>query len=88
MATLLRKAFSTTENVVSQCDDQTLRFIVETLVINFDQEEFEQLLSGCSASPLNVLKHWRIFLARPLLVKAWKQVSVETSKILCEPITA
>ena len=68
-ATPLGKAFSTTENVVSQCDDQIFGSIVETLVINFDQEEFDQLLSGGSASRLNVRKHWRIFLARPPLVR-------------------
>ena len=41
MATPLGKAFYTTDNVVSQCDDQTLGSIVETLIINFDQEKFE-----------------------------------------------
>jgi len=46
MATQLGNAFSTAENQVSQCDDQTIGPIAETLVIHFDQERFEQLLSG------------------------------------------
>jgi len=33
-------SFSTAENIVSQCDDQTLRSIAETLVIHFDEEKF------------------------------------------------
>ena len=59
MATTLGASFSTAENQVSQGDDQTLRFIVETLVIHFDQEKFEQLLSGGSKSLLHVRKKGR-----------------------------
>jgi len=51
MATPLGTLFSTAENQVSQCDDQTLGSIAETLVIHFDQEKFEQLLSRGSKSP-------------------------------------
>ena len=76
LATPLGKAFSITKNVVSQCKDLTLRSIVETLVINFDQEKLERLLFGVRASPLNVHKHRRIFLARAPLVKALKQKPV------------
>jgi len=64
MATLLGKVFSTPENQVSQCDDQTFRSIAETLVIHFDQEKFEQLLSGGSKSPLRVCKHKEVSIAR------------------------
>ena len=75
---------------MSQCDDQTLGSVVETLVINFDQEKFEQLFSRGSASPLNVRKHQRISLVRAPLVKAWNQklVSIETSMAPCEPTLA
>jgi len=45
MAIPLGTTFSTTENGASQCDNQTLRPIAETLIIYFDQEKFEQLLS-------------------------------------------
>jgi len=41
MVTPLGSAFSTAENQVSQCDDQTFGSIAETLVIHFDQERFE-----------------------------------------------
>ena len=38
-------SFSTNEKVVSQCDDKTLGSTVEILLIQFDQEKFELLLS-------------------------------------------
>jgi len=46
MATPLGTAFSTAENEVSQYDDQSLGSIAETLIIHFNQETFEQVLSG------------------------------------------
>ena len=88
IATPLETEFSTAKNEVSQCDDQTLGFIVETLVIHFDQEKFEQLLFGSSASLLNVRKQRKISLTRAHLVKVWKPVSIETCKTLCEPTSA
>ena len=51
MATPLGIVFSTAENQVSQCDDQTFWSIAEMLVIHFDQERFEQLLSGVAQAP-------------------------------------
>ena len=45
MATPLGMSFSTVENQVSQCDDQTFGSTAEMLVIHFDEERFEQLLS-------------------------------------------
>ena len=56
IATPLGTLFSSAENQVSQCDDQTFESITETLVIYFDQERFEQLLSGGSTSALHVHK--------------------------------
>jgi len=60
MATPLGIAFSTAENQVLQCDNQTRGFIAKTLVIHFDQESFEQLLSGGSTNPLHVHKHRKV----------------------------
>ena len=51
MATPLGNAFSTAENQVSQYNDQTFGSIAEILVIHFNQERFEQLLSGDITSP-------------------------------------
>ena len=85
MATPLGNCFSTAENQVSQCD---IGSTAETLVIHFDQERFEQLLSGDSTSSLHVRKLRKVSLARVPLATSWKQVYVETSKVLCEPITA
>ena len=78
--------FSTVENQVSEHDVQTLGSTTELLVIHFDQEKFEQLLSGGSASSLHVRKHRKSIVTRALLDTAWKQVSVETNKALCESI--
>ena len=63
MATLLGTLFSAADNQVSQCDDQTFGSIAETLVINFDQEKFEQLLTGGSKNPLRVRKHIKVSVA-------------------------
>jgi len=87
MATPLGNAFSTVENQVSQCDDQTFGSIAETLVIHFDPERFEQLLSGGSKSPLRVRKHKEVSVARAPLANSQKQVCAETDKALCKPIT-
>ena len=46
MATPLGKEFSTVENQVSQCDEQTFGSIAETPVIHSGQEKFKQLLPG------------------------------------------
>ena len=86
MTTPLENTFSTAENQMSQCDYQTLGSIAETLVIHFEKERFEQLLSGGSTSSLHVPKE--VSIARGPLANSWKRVSVETNKALCKPITA
>jgi len=73
---------------VSQCDDQTLRSIAETLVIHFDQEKFDQLLSGGSTSPLHVRKRRKVSVVRAPLAISEKLVFVETTKVLYESNTA
>ena len=42
MATLLGNIFSTNEKIVSQCENKTLGSTAEMVVIQFDQEKFEQ----------------------------------------------
>ena len=83
MATTLGNAFSTAENQVSQCD---VGSTTGTLIIHFGQERFEQFLSGGSTSSLYVRKHRKVSVARAPLATSWKQVSIETTKVLCEPI--
>jgi len=56
--------------------------------IHFDQESFEQLISGGSTSFLHVRKHRKVSVARAPLATSWKQVSIKTTEILCEPIIA
>ena len=72
MVTLLGTAFSTAENQLSQCDDQTLGSIAETLVINFNQDKFKQLLTGDSKNPLRVRKHRKFSVASVLLATSGK----------------
>ena len=69
----LGNAFSTAKNQVSQCDDQTLGSIAEMLVINFDQERFEQLLSEGITSPLHVRKHRKVSVTRAPLTTSWNK---------------
>ena len=85
MATPLGNCVSTLENQVPQCD---VGCIAETLVIQFDQERFEQLLSGGNTSPLHMRKYRKVSVARAHLANSWKQVSVETTQVPCKPITA
>jgi len=85
MTTPLGNCFSTAENQVSQCD---IGSTAETLVIHFDEVKFEQLLFGGGTSPLHVRKHRKVSVARAPLATSWRRVSVETTEILCEPITA
>jgi len=60
MATLLGKYFSTDENVVAKADVQLLEKTVESLVIEFDQEKFEEFLSSGSASPKAMRQYRKI----------------------------
>ena len=50
MATPLGNSFSTDENVMAQADVQLLRKTVESLVVEFDKEKFEEFFFSGSAS--------------------------------------
>ena len=85
MAIPLGTCFSIVENRVPQCD---IGSTAQTLVIHFDQERFEQLLFGSNTSPLHVRKQRKVSIARAPLATPKKQVSIETTEVLCEPKTA
>jgi len=51
MTTPMETAFSIDENTVAQADVQLLERTVESLVVEFDQEKFEEFLSSGSAGP-------------------------------------
>jgi len=51
MATPLGNSFSIDENAVAQADVRLLEKTIESLVVEFDQEKFEEFLSSGSASP-------------------------------------
>ena len=72
MATLLGSKFSTAENQVSQCDDQTFKSIAEMPVIHSGQEKFRQLLPGGSKSPLRTRKYKEVSVARTPLANSMK----------------
>ena len=74
MATPLGNLFLNNKKTVIQCGDETLGFTTETLVIQFDQEKFEQLFSEGSSSPINMRKRRKIFVARSHLAMTRKQV--------------
>ena len=87
MATPLGNNFSTIENQVSQCDEQTFRSVAKTSVIHSGQEKFKQLLLGGSKSPLCTRKYKKVGIAGIPLANSSKQVSVETDKALRKPTT-
>jgi len=70
---------------VPQCD---VGSTAETLIIHFDQERFEQLLSRGGTSLLHMRNHRKVSVARASLASSWKQVSIEPTEVPSEPITA
>jgi len=66
----LGMTFSSNEKVVSECDDQTLGFTTEMLVIQFDQERIGQLLFMGNTSPLCVHKHMKILMGKASLANS------------------
>ena len=75
--------FSNNEKITLQCNDETFGSIVETLVIHFDQERFEQVLSGGGKSHSNVHKHRKISVVRSPLTTVEKQVFDKTKNAIC-----
>ena len=70
MVTPLGKFFLTNKKIMSQCDYESFASTAETLIIQFDQEKFEQLLSEGSSSPFSARKHKKILVARSPLATA------------------
>ena len=74
MATPLgKKVFFRNKETMSQCNGQNLEpvqnlesVIFKNLVIHFDQEKFEELLSGGSPV-LHTWKHRKVFMAKTLV---------------------
>jgi len=82
MATPLKNFFFNNKKMTPQCNDGTLGSTVETLVIQFDQEKFELLLSEGGSSPTTARKHKKISVVRSPLTTVEKQVSDETKKAI------
>ena len=78
MATPLETLFFNNKKIMPQCDGEIPA--AKTLVIQFDQEKFEQLLSEGGSTPTSARKHIKISMARSPLTIAWKQVPDETEK--------
>jgi len=98
MATLLgNKIFFRHKEMMSQCNGQSLKpVIVENLVIHFDQEKFEELLSGDSPV-LHAQKHRKVSVAKAsvateqksaLTVRATGQTSFQLLSVLTEAKSA
>jgi len=60
MATPLGNTFSTDENAMAQADVQLHRKTVESLIIEFDQEKFNEFLSSSSANPRTMRQHHKV----------------------------
>ena len=60
MAAPLGTSFSTDENVVVQAGFRLLGKMVRSLIIEFDQEKFEEFLSSGSASPKAMRQYRKI----------------------------
>jgi len=61
MATSLGNTFfSTDEKAIAQANLKLIGPIVESLVVEFDQEKFEQLLSSGSISPKSMWKYRKV----------------------------
>jgi len=58
---------STAENQVLQCG---VGSTVETMIIHFGQEKFQQFLSGGSTNLLHVRKHRKVSIVRAYLLEA------------------
>ena len=60
MTTPLEGVFSTDEKVVAQADLKLLGSAVQSLVVKFNQEKFEQLLSSSSISPKSTQEYHKV----------------------------
>ena len=81
----LEKVLFNNKKTVPQCDNETLGSTTETLVIQFDQERFEQILSEGGSNSTSAYKHKKISVARSPLATAQKQVSDKTKTVTCGP---
>jgi len=86
MATPLgTKVFFRKKEMMSQCNSQSAEPIaVENLVIHFDQEKFEELLSGGSPA-LHARKHRRVSVAKTPLATNQK---VAPTEVVSKPMPA
>jgi hypothetical protein len=80
MATTLGETFSTNENVVLQHDKLAVGGMAETLVIEFDQDRYEELLSSGKSSHISLHKHRKITIAKAMNTST-SNVSVEDSNV-------
>ena len=72
--------FSTNKKTVSQHNDQVLETATKTLVISFDQEKFEEILSQGGNNLLSMRKHRKIILPKALLVVLLKVAFFEVKQ--------
>ena len=64
MATTVGEIFSTTEKIVAQHDEVAVGDMAETLVIEFDQDKYEELLSSGKSSPISLRKYRKITVSK------------------------
>lgn len=49
LVTTMRSSFFTKDNVVAQFDEKLIGLVVETLVVEFDQQKYEEYISSGSS---------------------------------------
>ena len=82
MATPLETSFSTDENVVAQTDVRLFGKTLESLIVEFDQEKFEEFLFSGSASPKEMQQY------RKVSSKTCSRISSEiTPEVACPLLT-
>ena len=64
MTITVGEIFSTIEKIVAQHDKVAVGDMSETLVIEFDQDNYEELLSSGKSSPIPLRKYRKITVAK------------------------
>jgi len=80
LGTTVGETFSTLGKVVAQHDEMDVGDMAETLVIEIDQDKFEEFLSSGKSSHVSLRKHRKIIIAKVIATSA-SSISVEGNKV-------
>ena len=80
MATPLGTIYYTDEEMVAQSDTELLGSMVESLVVEFDQESYEKFLSAGSVSPKETQRFRKVSQETPLSLSLSEESSDEDKR--------